>query len=76
MWDNPVPYKEAAKWLQEVELELENVNIQKNVEIAKEDVTVQLRKMTNWKARGLDGIQGFSLPSAILLFCRRSMKYH
>ena len=42
-------------------MELENVNIQENVEITKEDVTMQLRKMPNWKAPGLDGIQGFWL---------------
>ena len=47
MWDNLVPYKEDAEWLKEVELELENVNIQENVEITKEDVTMQLRKMPN-----------------------------
>ena len=35
MWDNLVPYKEDAKWLNEAELELENVNIQENVEITK-----------------------------------------
>ena len=59
MWDSPVPYKEDADWLKEVDLELENVNIQENVEITKEDVTMQLRKMPNWKVPGLDGIQGF-----------------
>ena len=47
MWDNLVPYKEDAELLKEVELELENVNIQENVEITKEDVTMQLRKMPN-----------------------------
>ena len=45
--------------MKEVELEPENVNIQKNVEITKEDVTMQLRKMPNWRAPRLDGIQGF-----------------
>ena len=47
------------EWLKEVELELKNANIQENAEIIKEDVTTQLRKMPNWKAPGLDGIQGF-----------------
>ena len=40
-------------------MELENVNIPENVEITKEDVTIQLKKMPNWKLPGLDGIQGF-----------------
>ena len=61
LWDNPVPYKEDAEWLKEVELELENVNIQEKVETTKEDVTMQLRNMSNWKATGLEGIQGFWL---------------
>ena len=61
LWDNPVRYKEDAEWLKEVELELENVNIQENVEITKEDVTKQLRKMPNCKAPKLDGIQEFWL---------------
>ena len=32
-----------------------------NVEITKEDVTMQLKKMPNWKAPALHGIQGFWL---------------
>ena len=47
LWDNPVPYKVDTEWLKEVELKLENVNIQENVEITKEDATVQQRKMPN-----------------------------
>ena len=47
--------------MKQVELELENVNIQENVGISKGDVTMQLRKMPNWKAPGSDGIQGFWL---------------
>ena len=52
LWDNPVPYKEDAEWLKEVEFKLENVNIQDKVETTKEDVTMQLRNMPNWKATG------------------------
>ena len=61
LWDNSVPYKEDAEWLKEVELELENVNIQEKVETTKEDVKMQLRNMSNWKATGLEGIRGFWL---------------
>ena len=42
-------------------MKLENVNIQENVEITKEDATKQLRKMT----QGLDGTQGFWLKRVI-----------
>ena len=59
--DNLVRYKNDAGWLKQFELELEHVNIQENVKITKKDVTMQLRKMSNWKAPGLDGIQGFWL---------------
>ena len=52
LWANPVPYKEDAEWLKEVELELENVNIQDKVETIKEDVTMQLRNISNWKSTG------------------------
>ena len=52
LWDNPVPYKEDAEWLKEVELELENVNIQDKVELTEEYVTMQQRNMSNWEATG------------------------
>ena len=58
MWGNPISYKEDPERLKEVKLELEYVNIQDNVEITKEKITLQLRKMTNWKAPGLSGIKG------------------
>ena len=47
LWDTPFSYKEDAEWLKEIELELENVNIQENVEITMEDITMQLKKMPN-----------------------------
>ena len=61
LWDNPLPYKEDADWLREVELELENVNIQDKVEITKEDITLQLRNMPNWKTTGQESILKFWL---------------
>ena len=52
LWDNPVLYKQDVELLQEFELELEDVSIQDKVETTKEDVTMQLRNMLNWKATG------------------------
>ena len=52
LWANPVPYKQDVESLKEVELELEDANIQDKVETTKEDVTMQLRNMPNWKAAG------------------------
>ena len=59
LWDNPILYKEVVEWLNPIELELENVNVQYNAEITKEDVTMQLRKIAKWKELVLDGIQWF-----------------
>ena len=59
MWHNSVPYRQVAEWLKPVELELENVKVQDNVEIIKQDVTIQLRKIAKWKAPELDGIERF-----------------
>ena len=59
LWDNPVPCKEDAEWLKDVELELENVNIQESVDITKEDVIMQFRTMPNWKAPGWTEFRGF-----------------
>ena len=59
MWDNPILYKKVVEWLNPIELELENVNVQYNAEITKEDVTMQLRKIAKWKELVLDGIQWF-----------------
>ena len=67
MWCSPAPYKEDAEWLKEVELELETFNTQQNVEITQEDVTMQLRKTSNWKAPALDRIQGVWLKRFIFL---------
>ena len=61
LWHNSVPYKQVAEWLKPVELELENVKVQDNVEIIKQDVTIQLRKIAKWKAPELDGIERFQL---------------
>ena len=44
-----------------VEKELECVTQQDNVNITKEDVSIHLRKIPNWKAPGPDGLHGFWL---------------
>lgn len=68
--DNPAPYREDAEWLKEAELELENVKIQGDVEITKEGVTRQLRKIPNWKTQSLDGIQRFWIKMITGLYQR------
>ena len=55
--DNPVDLNRNAKWIMTVDKESECVTQQGNVNITKEDVSIHLRKMPNWKAPG--GLHGF-----------------
>ena len=38
---------------------LKDIRVQENIEITTEDVKLGIRKMTNWKAPGPDGVNGF-----------------
>ena len=44
-----------------VEKEFESFTQQGNISITKEDVSIYLRKMPNWKVPGPDGLHGFWL---------------
>ena len=57
--DNPVDYDRNAEWIMTVEKESESVIQQGNINITKEDVSIHLRKMPNWKVPGPDGLHGF-----------------
>ena len=59
--DNPVDLNRNAKWIMTVDKESECVTQQGNVNITKEDVSIHLRKMPNWKAPGPDGCYRFWL---------------
>ena len=61
LWDNSFHYDRNAEWQMTVEKELECVTQQGNVNIIKEDVSIRLRKMPNWKAPGPDVFHGFWL---------------
>ena len=61
LWDNPVDYNRNAEWIMTVENELECVTQQGNINIIKEDASIHLRKVPNWKAPGPDGLNGFWL---------------
>ena len=61
LWDNLVDHDRNAEWIMSVEKELECVTRQGNINITKEDISIHLRKMPNWKAAGPDGLHGFWL---------------
>ena len=49
-----------ADWLSEVKEELDgNVRAMENIEVRMEDILKKINTMSNWKARGLDGVQDY-----------------
>ena len=58
IWDEVKDHNKQAEWLKEIK---ENVtyNSQDDLQITKEKIEMQCRKVPNCKAPGLDGVQGF-----------------
>ena len=50
LWDKPVDHDRDAEQIMAVEKELEYATQQANINITKQDVSIHLRKMKNWKA--------------------------
>ena len=63
IWDNPVKHNANAEWLKGLERNLTGINQQSNFVINVEGINKQLKKTANWKAPGLDGLQGFWLKN-------------
>ena len=61
LWDNPVDHNRNAELIMTLEKELESVTQQGNINITKENVSIHLRKMPNWKVPGPDRLHGFWL---------------
>ena len=61
LWDNPVDYDKNAEWIMTVENGQECVTQKGTINITKDDFSIHLRKMSNWKAPGPDGLHGFWL---------------
>ncbi|XP_068738998.1 uncharacterized protein [Montipora capricornis] len=62
IWDNPVKHNANAEWLKGLERNLRGINV--------EGINKQLKKTANWKAPGLDGLQGFWLKN---ISCRQRL---
>ena len=61
IWGKSVCHNEDAEWLKSIEAKLKNAEKQNNVTITIEMMNKQLKKTSNWKSAGLDGLQGFWL---------------
>ena len=55
-------HKTDAEWLEELKQEKNDI-VQNDIRITKEMVSVQCRKIPNWKAAGPDGVQGYWLKN-------------
>ena len=65
IWDNNIHHNSKAEWLDNVRKEIKSMS-QKNVVVTEEMMKSKVRKLPNWKAHGLDGVQCYwlkNLPS-------------
>ena len=75
LWDHPVYHDRNPHRIITIEKVLECVAQQGNINIIKEDVSIRLTKMPNWKAPDPDGLHRFwlkkltSLHQAIIVDC-------
>ena len=61
LWNYPVDHDRNTEWIMTVKKELECVKQKSNINITKEDVSIHLRRMSNWKASGPNGLHRFWL---------------
>ncbi|CAB3978867.1 Hypothetical predicted protein [Paramuricea clavata] len=58
IWDNGIEHNKDSEWLHEMKQGIGYLN-QNDLKINEEDITKQCKKIPNWKAPGLDGVQGY-----------------
>ncbi|XP_063592467.1 uncharacterized protein LOC134769657 [Penaeus indicus] len=63
IWGKSTKHNTEAEWLQDLKDEYTNKPKQADIVINKKMLDNQMRKMPNWKAPGLDGLQGFWLKN-------------
>ncbi len=59
IWSRPVEHKRDAEWIGRVRNETRRVGRQEDIVVGLQDVKGGIRRMSNWKAPGPDGVQGF-----------------
>ena len=67
VWAADEEHNREASWIAYVDRELEGVQQQEEVVVQLKDVKAGIRKMTNWKAPGPDGVRGFWFKKFISL---------
>ena len=58
IWEKNVKHNESTDWIQNVAEENQG-NKQQNIDIAPTKIKERIRKMTNWKTPGQDGVHGY-----------------
>ena len=59
IWSQPETHNSNAEWIRQARNETRRVTRQEDIVIGLEEVKGGIRRMTNWKAPGTDGVQGF-----------------
>ena len=58
IWDNEIEHNREPEWLDEVKQKTGHLN-QEDLKINEEDIKKQCKKISNWKAPGLDEVEGY-----------------
>ena len=58
-WSKPVSHNGQAVWLDKVKEKLGDITKQENIQVNLDSVRKGIRRMTNWKSPGPDGVQGY-----------------
>ena len=59
IWSVETEHDKNAVWLDDIKKRMRNIEAMEDIVISAEDVLYVIRKMTNWKAPGPDGVRGF-----------------
>jgi len=59
IWENNVTHDDEFYWIQDIENDLVGIDKPLDIRISATDVKKSVQKMSNWKAPGPDGVQGF-----------------
>ena len=59
IWSESKEHNDKATWLPKVREQMSNVKQQEEMSITTEDVKKRIQRLSNWKAPGPDGVQGY-----------------
>ena len=67
IWGKESQHNKEAEWLKNFRSEVGNIDKQRDIVITSKEVKSMLEAFPNWKAPGLDGVQGYWLKNFISL---------